>query len=225
MDRICPFLALSDDARTVADGFDPAHRCHALTPPVALERQRQVQLCLTEAHARCERFTGARTALLAASSGLPRVAADVAFLRTRMVVDPEPAWRGLGGAANRRPPRAVLLSAIAAVAVIAVVLVGSLLRGGAEPGPSASPTGSEQISSSQAATRTGAPSASAALTPSAVPTSSATPEATQRTYIVQAGDTLFEIAQAFGTTVEAIMAANDLADANDLSVGQVLVIP
>ena len=45
------------------------------------------------------------------------------------------------------------------------------------------------------------------------------------TYTVQPGDSLFTIAQQFGTTVEALIAANDLADPTALDVGQVLVIP
>ncbi len=46
-----------------------------------------------------------------------------------------------------------------------------------------------------------------------------------RTYTVAAGDTLSAIAARFGTTVSAIAAANDLADPNRISVGQVLIIP
>lgn len=45
------------------------------------------------------------------------------------------------------------------------------------------------------------------------------------TYAVQPGDTLFSIAQRFGTTVEAIVAANDIADPSLIQVGQKLVIP
>jgi len=42
---------------------------------------------------------------------------------------------------------------------------------------------------------------------------------------VQAGDTVFSIARRFGTTVEAIVAANGLADPGQIEVGQVLMIP
>lgn len=45
------------------------------------------------------------------------------------------------------------------------------------------------------------------------------------TYTVQPGDTLFTIAQRFGTTISAIVAANNLANPNQLSVGQELIIP
>jgi len=44
-------------------------------------------------------------------------------------------------------------------------------------------------------------------------------------YIVQPGDTLGHIAQRFGTTVDAIARANNIANVNRLSVGQVLNIP
>ncbi len=44
-------------------------------------------------------------------------------------------------------------------------------------------------------------------------------------YTVKSGDTLFTIAQQFGTTVRALQEANNLADPNRLSVGQQLVIP
>jgi LysM repeat protein len=44
-------------------------------------------------------------------------------------------------------------------------------------------------------------------------------------YIVQAGDTLFSIAQRCGTSVDAIWAANDLASPNEISPGQELTIP
>jgi LysM repeat protein len=44
-------------------------------------------------------------------------------------------------------------------------------------------------------------------------------------YIVKEGDTLGSLATQFGTTVEAILAANNLTDPNALQVGQALIIP
>lgn len=44
-------------------------------------------------------------------------------------------------------------------------------------------------------------------------------------YVVQAGDTLSSIAQKFGTTVEAIVRANNITNPNLIFVGQVLMIP
>ena len=46
-----------------------------------------------------------------------------------------------------------------------------------------------------------------------------------RTYTVKAGDTLYAIAIKFGTTVAAIATANNLTNPNQISVGQVLIIP
>ncbi len=53
----------------------------------------------------------------------------------------------------------------------------------------------------------------------------AEPAAADETYLVQSGDTLWDIALRFETTVEAIVAANELTDETDLSIGQELVIP
>jgi LysM repeat protein len=229
VDRICPYLALADDGRTVADGFDPEHRCHALSPPAPLERSRQVQLCLTEAHARCERFAAARTAWLAASSGLQRVAPDVAFGRTRLVLEPEAAWRGLARSPTSRINRPALLVAAVALAVVGLLVLSSLfgiLNGG--PAGSASPTASPSPSPSASPLASSPPASAAASAAASAPVPSATPVVTpapsQRTYVVQQGDTLNEIAQRFGTTAEAIKAANGLAS-DTINVGQVLIIP
>jgi LysM repeat protein len=45
------------------------------------------------------------------------------------------------------------------------------------------------------------------------------------TYTVQDGDTLYDIAQHFGVSVEDLMEANDITDPASLAVGQKLVIP
>jgi LysM repeat protein len=47
----------------------------------------------------------------------------------------------------------------------------------------------------------------------------------QQTHVVQAGETLFHIALTYGVTVEALVAANGLADPSHIEVGQVLIIP
>ena len=226
VDRICPYLALADDGRTVADGFDPEHRCHALTPPAPLERSRQVQLCLTEAHARCERFEAARTAWLAASSGLPRVSPDVDFGRTRLVLEPEAAWRNLSSSPTARLTRPAVIVAAIALAVVGLLVVSSVIGmlGGVPGGES--PTPSPSLSPSPLPSASVTP-ASAGISPSLAPTSvppAGTPAPTPRIYIVQQGDTLNLIAQQFGTTVAAIQAANNLTG-TEINVGQELIIP
>ena len=231
MDRICPYLALADDGRTVADGFDPEHRCHAITPPAPLERARQAQLCLTEAHARCDRFGAARTAWLAASSGLPRVAPDVAFGRTRLILEPEPAWRTLSAPpVTRVSRRTVLIGAVCGVVVVLLLLgnafgmLGHLPR--STPSPSPSPTASPSVG----ATPSSVPSASApppTIAPTSVPTAAPTPTPapTPLTYRVQASDTLNGIAAKFHTTAQAIADANGIKVTDTINVGQVLIIP
>ena len=229
MDRICPYLALADDGRTVADGFDPEHRCHALAPPAPLDRSRQVQLCLTEAHARCERFAAARTAWLAASSGLPRVAPDVDFGRTRLVLEPEAAWRNLSSSPTARFTRPALLVAIVALAVVGLLVLSSLfgILGGApgddSPTPSPSPSPSATPSPSLAPSA-GVPAASASAPVASLPPVE-TPAPSQQTYIVQQGDTLNLIAQRFGTTAQAIADASGIQVTDTINPGDILVIP
>lgn len=227
MDRICPYLALADDGRTVADGYDGEHRCHALTPPEPLDRARQVQLCLTEAHVRCDRFASARTAWLAASSGLPRVAPDVAFGSTRLVLEPEPAWRNLAAPTTQLRRRTALIAV--GVLVVVLLVLGSAFRlfGGAptanaSPTPSATPSTSASPLASSSPAESSSASASASIAASAPPAGS--PASSQRTYVVKQGDTLNSIALQFGTTAQAIRAANGLTS-DTINVGQVLVIP
>jgi len=50
------------------------------------------------------------------------------------------------------------------------------------------------------------------------------PRPTQ-TYVVRAGDTLFSIAQRYGTTVQVIQTANNLPNPNSIYAGQTLMIP
>ena len=77
---------------------------------------------------------------------------------------------------------------------------------GTTPGPSASPPA-------------GTP------TPGATGTAEGTSTETAGGYVVQPGDTLSSIAVEHGTTVEALVEANDIADPDVIAVGQELVIP
>ncbi|MDO8752271.1 MAG: GH25 family lysozyme [Anaerolineales bacterium] len=52
-----------------------------------------------------------------------------------------------------------------------------------------------------------------------------TSPAASRTHTIQSGDSLTVIAVKYGTTVAAIASANDIANINNIKVGQVLVIP
>lgn len=66
--------------------------------------------------------------------------------------------------------------------------------------------------------------AASAGTPAVIPTFTSAPP-TPTIYLVRSGDTLGTIAEQFGVSLEAILAANGLTDPNLLSVGQALIIP
>lgn len=251
MDRVCPLLGLATDRRTVVDGVDAAHRCHAETPPLPLERQEQAQLCLTATYERCERYQGHLAR--AGRSGAGRLAVGDGFTTTRMLVAPEPAWRGFAGRARRarRGPLVAAAAATLAIGVGGVALAAAVVDGRvsfAALMPEASPSGSPaptvvtsatpRLTSSPSATPTpsvepsGTPTPSPTPVPTPVPTVAPTPvpatpapPPAQQTYVVQEGDTLALIAQQFGTTVEALSAANGIEDPNEIVIGDVLVIP
>jgi LysM repeat protein len=46
-----------------------------------------------------------------------------------------------------------------------------------------------------------------------------------KTYTVQDGDTLYDIAKKLGVSVDDLLALNNLANPNDLKLGQVLNVP
>lgn len=220
------------------DGVDASHRCHAETPPQPLSRQEQAQLCLTPAHPRCERYV---RHFSASGSGLPgRLAIGDGLVSTRMVLTPTPAWRGIAGRARRAPRGPLVVGAGAAIVLgVAGIAVASGVinpgEAGASPtasaAASASPTPSPSASPTPTASPPPTPSPTLAATPAPtavptpVPTPTPPPPPVQTTYVVQQGDTLAAIAQRFGTTVQALQAANGIADPDEIFVGQVLVIP
>jgi len=245
VDRVCPLLGLQGDRRSAIDGVDAGHRCHADDTPIPLERQQQAQVCLTSSHERCDRFL----AHLARTGALPGRYPNVdALVSTRMILAPEPAWRGLAGRA-RRARSAPLLAAGAGVialgvggaAVASAIIDGRLSPGAAAVVPSATPTPTSPPAPTPSPTErstptpTPVPSATTAPTPTPSPTPVPTiapipvptppPPPPQQTYVVQEGDTLGTIAAQFGTTVGALQSANGIEDPDTIVIGQVLVIP
>jgi LysM repeat protein len=73
----------------------------------------------------------------------------------------------------------------------------------------------------------GSPGASASASPtsSAVPSPAATPVVSPTVYVVKQGDQLSRIAASFGVTLQALQAANRIANPNFIIPGQKLVIP
>lgn len=84
------------------------------------------------------------------------------------------------------------------------------------PSPTPTPTNTPAFTPSPTSTPTSVP------TESSTPTSTVTP--TPVIHVVKRGDTLYDIAREYNTTVRAIMEANGL-ESNRLSVGQELTIP
>lgn len=97
-------------------------------------------------------------------------------------------------------------------ALLAVLLAAACGGGGGSEEPTETPAAPTQVGTSEVA---------GARTPS--PTTENTP-ATADEYEVVSGDTLWEIAERFGTTVDALVELNGLASADVIEIGQVLKI-
>jgi len=238
VDRVCPMLALAGDRRTAVDGVDGGHRCHAEDPPGALERSMQAQLCLTPAHERCERLLQFIARTGTAAPGHSTLADG--FVSTRMLLAPQPAWRGIAGRAraSRTGPILAASAGLAAVGIAGATVASSMLT------PSAAVSSAPSATATPLLTTTPSPSQRPSPTPTTVPSPTplpATPASTPAptpvpvtpaptpvpptTYAVVEGDTLALIAQRFGTTVAALQSANGIEDPDEIVVGQVLVIP
>lgn len=235
MNRVCPLLGLTGDRRSVIDGIDAAHRCHAELEPLPIERGWQAKFCLTVAHPECERYQQA--VARRGTSVLARAPIGDGLVSTRMILAPEPAWRGMAGRARGAGRgRLVALGAAAAIAGAGAIVVIGAMNDGRLGSAVADSSASVAASRTQRPTLTARPSASespiATATPAAtpppdtpVPTATPVPAPTPRSYVVQDGDSLAVVAQQFGTTVEAIQAANGIEDPNTIVVGDVLTIP
>jgi LysM repeat protein len=239
VDRVCPLLGLQGDRRSAIDGVDGSHRCFAEDPPSPLDRPQQARVCLTDAHERCPRFLAFRARHDGIHPGRSRLGDGL--VSTRMVLTPEPSWRGIAGRARRARNGQLGLAGAGAAAIgiggiaLAAGMLGGLPSQAADAG---GPVASSTPTTSPRPTRTPIPSATPPSTPiptipptpTPVPTALPTPAPTAappqpRTYVVQQGDTLASIAQQFGTTVAVIRSANGIDDPNSILIGQVLVIP
>lgn len=246
----CPYL-LAPGGGWRASTASREHRCTAFAPPVPLDRSKQQRLCLAPAHLTCATFVTAVAARR--ERGTPPDAQTTTrwgLARTTPVVD---VGSGPGAAFSRLVAERRGWQAIPALLlVVALGAVGLSGLGRSEPasgpvpsptaaalasgGPASSATAGASVAPSMPGTTSPAPSpvvtpaptaAPATATPAPTPTPrpAATPAPSARTrYTVKAGDTLYGIANTFGTTVAAIKKLNGLTS-NNIRVGLVLLIP
>jgi LysM repeat protein len=123
----------------------------------------------------------------------------------------------------RRRRRTNLVPIVLALAAVLLLGIGSAIVFVSVSGvfePTATVTAS--------ATATTAPTYTPSITLTITETAGPSPTATERpvlTYTVEAGDSLFSIAERFDLTIEQLVAANAVGDCAGLTVGQVLTIP
>jgi len=137
-----------------------------------------------------------------------------------------------GGEPRGDSPFGRLLTMVAVVIILglgvaAVILVPGLLAGSPQGTTRPSLTVSSRAPTPAASAGSVIPTAATPIAPpTAQPTSAATPAPSPRLYRIKSGDTLAKIARRENTTVPDILAANpQISDANDIQVGQKIVIP
>lgn len=236
--RGCPFL-LAEAGGWRMDLPSREHRCAAFVPPAPLAPEKQTRLCLTAEHTTCATYLAslaARRARLGTTSG-DRATRWGLARTTTVIEDPGGARAWLLGSAldRRRWPAIPAILLVATLVTLALTgfrgEVPSAVAASASPGATSLATQAPTTAGPQTAAPTTAPSEAPTVAPTAAPTPPPTaapteaPEPTFRTYRVQSGDTLSAIAARFDTTVSAIVNLNDLDNANDLDVGQRLLIP
>ena len=114
---------------------------------------------------------------------------------------------------------------LAAVVALVVALVIAGVAGGADRGEPAAPPALAAVADGTSPDAALPEPAPVGGTPVAAPPGPTKPLVVVLKYTVQPGDTLRTIAEQFGVSVGALLAANQLADPDALAVGQVLAIP
>jgi LysM repeat protein len=233
----CTYLAAPDGWRSTGPSRD--HRCTALDPAAAIALDKQRRLCLVAAHRGCPTYMAARSAREQALVGVPDGwVPDRRFVRTGpVVIEAAPRRRSVPFSLGSHR---LAEAAVAVMALVVVVLVGSRIVGGAVPEPTSKPTpavtpipsgtqaaGGGSMSPTPTGSTPASPVASAVATTSAEPSPEASPSASvaERTYTVKSGDTLTAIGARFGVAWQAIAKANKLKSPYRIVRGQVLVIP
>jgi LysM repeat protein len=237
--RGCPFL-LAENGGWRLDLPTREHRCAAFSPAAPLAPEKQARLCLTPGHTGCATYLASLAAREARLGVVPgERATRWGLARTTTVIEDPGGLRArlLGLVLDRRRwpaiPAVLLVTTLFILALsgfrgdIPANPIATSSPGPATSGPQTAPPASAANAPPAAPSPTtvppSTPPTATAPTPSAGTTANPTPAL--RTYRVQPGDTLSAIAARFGTTVKALVDLNDIANASQLSVGQVLLIP
>lgn len=159
----------------------------------------------------------------AASPPATEASEDAAAPPAADIVEP-----GAGRAPRSRSiARAMARLAVAFLAVLVVLAIGAALgfvSGTLVPGfADASPPVATLAPPTERPTPPPLPTARPTPTPTAAPTAAPTP--TPRVHTVRRNENLTQIATRYGVTVQAIVAANGIKDANRIEIGQKLIIP
>jgi len=237
----CPYL-LAEDGVSRRLGPWRAHRCTAVRPPGRLALDKQERLCLVAAHDTCTTFLAARgvdarlARATAASPNLERVTRWSIARTTSSVLDPATRLESLANRLSGTLAQAILGGALF-VALIAMAR-GQFIPGGGTPAATSSPSSSPAASLIAAASPSAEPSqASQAPSPeptpivtpipaTPAPTPLVTPAPTGSSiYTVRSGDTLWDLAVRFNTTVKALQTLNGIGPNDALHIGQKLKIP
>lgn len=225
----CPFLGIEGDRPSHYQFPSGAHRCHkGATAHIGLDHQ--ANYCLRDTYVTCPVYQGLQ-ALASSPDRPPRtfgqpvallsiplivavIAITAALAYAGAVIQPSSSTGSLIGVASPTP----LATPTNVVTTTAPPVTPSPTRPAV---PTPTPTPSETPAPP---TTTPTPTA-APPTASPVPSPKPTPRPTPLIHIVERGDTLSGIAQLYGVTVKAIVAANDLESADFIYNGQRLIIP
>jgi LysM repeat protein len=231
----CPFLASAAGGWRL-DVPSREHRCGAFSPSTSLSPEKQARLCLTPAHTICATYLASVAARESRLGGPSHDRATRWGLARTTAVIQEPSglrsWLVAQLLDRRRWPAipAVLLVTTLFTLALSGFRAGVPASNVATASPGRPSTPSSRATPAQA---TPVPSTEPTGTsqPPAIPTATAAatprvqPSASFRIYRVRSGDSLSGIAGEFDTTVNAIVALNNLSDPGRLSVGQTLLIP
>jgi LysM repeat protein len=248
--RGCPFL-LAESGGWRLDLPSRDHRCAAFVPPAPLSPEKQTRLCLTTEHTTCATYLASLAARRARLGSTPGDRATRwGLARTTTVIEDPGGMRTLllGAALDRRRwpaiPAILLVTTLFTLALsgfrtdlptspVATASPGAAAAtppaptraAATRPSATAAPTVPPSEPPNATPAQTPASSAAPTTAPTAAPTAQPSAAPSFRTYLVQQGDTLSVIAARYDTTVAALVNLNDLNNANQLDVGQVLLIP